>query len=94
MTPSILCIRIRSICTTLLPHPHSSLPHFQLVTPEQHSAILGVLGQVHISEEMAEGGDLKAKEQIKVRGQINIQMQRECIAVIEINAINNIFITL
>jgi len=35
---------------------------------------------VHISEEMAEGGDLKAKEQIKVGGQINIQMQRECIA--------------
>ena len=62
-------MRVHIFSTSLLPDPHPSLLHAQLVTPEQHSAVLGVLGQVHISEEMAEGGDLKAKEQIKVNRQ-------------------------
>ena len=42
------------------------------MTPDQCAAVLGVLGQVHIAVEMAEG-PLKAKEQIKVRSYVNRQ---------------------
>ena len=38
----------------------------QLVTQEQRTAIMGVLGQVHISDDQA-GDDLKAKEEVKVQ---------------------------
>ena len=42
----------------------------QLATPEQKTAIVGVLGQVHISDATEE--DLKAgKEEIKVNQSIN-----------------------
>ena len=36
------------------------------MTPEQRVAILRVLGQVHIADDMAEE-DIKGKEQFKVR---------------------------